>query len=503
MLKWRHFAGLGSAALKCKLTMLMVTIAAVIGSISIATASYLNPTENTDCNMLSDAYPFRQRLDEIRTKSSQCWSDHWTGDLSMIRDNMECNTVNATMTNKGFVTCAPYEQQQCGLEQRIKQLRESCMAKLEAHKAREAEEKKRRELEEKRRRETERQAEILQNAAQRAASPSGLGPDFNTIRKFQSRAPTIARALMGNSVPQSGAHRLSQRITKYGTKYLQGLQAEAMGQLDQAWAGYSASNPRPSQSQMEARSAFVANSANAGFVRLPLAGQSAVLGAYSELLTTIVEGRASGAISEPIANIVSVAATAAAIATIVWKPPPAIEISSQISGEESQRIRKQRQASLSAAFGELNNIVRRRRESNTFASTKRPSSVGMKEKLHDSNKKASHLSCVEIIRKSHYRLGFITSVRNNCTFPVQFSCSTKDTIGNRLDPGIYSLGCKNSIFFVKKADTNAPTRSRQQRSQSNRDESLEREQKEPNTHQRWKPNSCWDRDPGGTSCGIE
>lgn len=375
-----------------------------------ASAHWLAPSSFADCNMSSPAYPFQARLEAARQQADQCY-----------KANSQPQWVSAC-GHLGPRVCLPVYRQSCAIQDEMQRLGEKCRALFEARRARDAAEKKRREQQER---------------AERAAADRAERDAATFGRQVPQGVSSGLRAALGVT---GGAWPLSDALTRGGTAGVAGIQRLAMNQLlagmdgvsvdrPGSGSGYSASHPRRSQSQLDHALGSLALDGEARRVeamgnQLPLGGHSIVDGAYSAIVTRLVEAQAQGHIDTPLAAI--------GIAVATWAAWEAGQAEMQMQEEERQRFTAAAEALLPkqraiarVAFEavealELEELKRQALEAremeNTSVEVLEPSPTGIGKPDMEASGGPEH--CVQIT------YGAIVNVWNKCSFSVRarFNC---------------------------------------------------------------------------------
>lgn len=331
-----------------------------IGLTDVYAGDYLNPSSSFDCFIRSDRYPFHKQERAFAKQSENCWKNIYY-DKKKLRIHSPTWT-KSSCGEENFGVCMQYKERKCDIKRKIKELRVACKAKLEKKKewerqVREQEQRYQAQLRQQERarrqheQDTRRQQEnarrerdkFINNSVRRAGSslfnPDALFGGAGSARQLQSGGIKMGESLArGMGVPRpGGAYNLSNAITGIGTRLLQGMQSEAMSQLQSSMdafnAGdasmyhssgthYSRSNPRPTYAQRQRATSLGeqlqdhAERISQQTYHTPLGEHSAVIGAYANTVNSLIQARADGRISEGLSNVGLVAATALTIKQI-------------------------------------------------------------------------------------------------------------------------------------------------------------------------------------------
>ncbi|MCJ8141531.1 hypothetical protein MKI84_01215 [Ancylobacter sp. A5.8] len=403
-------------------------------------ADYNDPRTTSDCNIHSGNYVFSSQRNELSSSIQRC-----------LRTASGANWIRVPVCGwGGSRDCAALEQQRCELDNRMRAIRDACLARLRVHQLREVErEQRERERQRQEAQAREEQAALMRAAAARAVTPGGVSPAFRPAAQAQRGAMIggmAAAQVAGIPVlAHGGALHLSNAFTLEGTRVLQSIQQQTLAMLEASLTAveaaehqkrnpdtpasgpYSRRSPYPLDQQVrqQIEEPFQQAARTAAMDgQLPFGGESAVEGSRAQYLTELAEDRANGTLTEPFWSMDVGEALAAPLSG-----GEGVRAGADIAREpglDASVLREQRMAALTqvqqgraslqrqqdAVAGERRRAEDARRNANRQAS---PGGRGA------SAARVPAGSCVKVAQESNYY-----SIYNLCSYPIQFLCAYVD-----------------------------------------------------------------------------
>jgi hypothetical protein len=277
----------------------ILIVAGSLAGITPAFADPNNPTTLEDCQ--TQTQQFESRISTLRTQ------------LPLCSNRVESFVMVPQCNHPATRSCAPLYAQICELGDQKSAARESCAARVQLHRQREAEDRRRQADEQRAEQAREREAAELERAQ---GNPMAAAIDV----QIGAVAGGLGAAAAGG-IPVGlpiGALHLSNEFSAIGGAAANRIRMDSLNQLENALnaalgmstggAGPNASSPyerRPTQAQI----AYELNApldqaerADTLQVHLPFGGESAVVGANAQYLTDLAYARASGTLTTPLAQ---------------------------------------------------------------------------------------------------------------------------------------------------------------------------------------------------------
>ena len=308
----------------------LVSACAVLLTAGVGKADWLNPTSYLDCRKTN--WTIYDQLVSAREAAHQCHRDNWgTPGNGYPNYTRVCQNTYGQWERE-IPACSGMEQRVCKLSHEIEKREQMCNQRLAQYQARqEALEAQQEELA-RQQREAERSAQegALSNqfsdtAGSFVRNRYGSLPDGPARLAGDARATgeNIARLSGVRMTGQNGAYALSNAMTDIGTQLMGRMTQQAMGDLETGLQNYSATNPRPTEAQLESyrqeqaalsgRYAEHMTRVERADPDLPLGDESAVVGNYVDTVLELVQMRNSGKLDEPIAALGAGVATVLAV----------------------------------------------------------------------------------------------------------------------------------------------------------------------------------------------
>lgn len=416
-----------------------------------ALADYNDPRTAADCNIHSGNYVFSSQRAELSNSIQRC-----------LRTASGANWIRVPVCGwGGSRDCASLEQQRCELDNRMRAIRDACLARLRLHQLREAEREQREQ--ERQRHEAqarEEQAALMRGASARAVTPGGVSKVFDPAARAQRGAMIGGMAgAQATGIPvlaHGGALHLSNAFTLEGTRVLQSVQQQTLAMLEAsltaveaaehqqrnastpASSPYSRKSPYPLDQQVRQQidEPFQQAARTAAMeVQLPFGGDSAVEGSRAQYLTELAEDRANGTLREPFWSM-DVGEALAAPGSEGGVVTTGTDVA-RAPGLDASVLREQRMAALTqvqqgrASLQRQQDAAERKRAENARRNANRQSSPGGRG---TSAARVPAGSCVKVVRGSNYY-----RIDNLCSYPIQFLCAY-------VDPSVPYILKRNEAF---------------------------------------------------------
>lgn len=426
-------------------TLFVALLGSTLMSAGPAHADYNNPTSAADCNIHSRQYPFAGRKAEIDARISQCLAAPNRG-----------RWINVPVcAYPGSERCAPLETQRCRLESQMRAVREMCMAKLQAHQAKEraqrlAEEQREREI-----RHAEAQAmadrrEFRNDAIRNAVNPADIerGPG-GWLAQALNAGNVAAGRFSGLPLTRAGALHLSAALSAEGLHIAQAIQDTTLERFREAMAQHAKNNPsfegnfgQPTPGRLQALDekldqllaleAQLKQTAAMVEHNLPVGGESAVVGEDAERLTQIAQAMADGKLKGSLFDTPA----ADAVALIEkWEEAErerqirqegASDVLNGVSDAAMRDRRRDARRTVSALVTKDQQrreaVARAEKRKRDEEARKKAAAVATKSKKRapSARKPSSNLSCVQIVDEGRF-----LKIRNFCNFSVRLRAGGK------------------------------------------------------------------------------
>jgi hypothetical protein len=412
----------------------ILIVAGSLAGITPAFADPNNPTTLEDCQ--TQTQQFESRISTLRTQ------------LPLCSNRVESFVMVPQCNHPATRSCAPLYAQICELGDQKSAARESCAARVQLHRQREAEDRRRQADEQRAEQAREREAAELERAQ---GNPMAAAIDV----QIGAVAGGLGAAAAGG-IPVGlpiGALHLSNEFSAIGGAAANRIRMDSLNQLENALnaalgmstggAGPNASSPyerRPTQAQI----AYELNApldqaerADTLQVHLPFGGESAVVGANAQYLTDLAYARASGTLTTPLAQTQVQSAIGSAGVTGGQGATLAIieddEPQRQPSEYEDGLLQQQRLASLGDIQGRLQReqlaeAERQRAMQEQWALQEQQRVVQEQQHSRETSTEEgfSKPDCVEV-EHLHSVPGF-SMIRNYCGYDILISMTNKQVM---------------------------------------------------------------------------